>query len=1165
MLYECIQQLEQLGCLTGTLKNAQSLRAQKTFDLNTHFISFIRLLYRDNPELLQQSSWFTVATNPFSLTVNQFGEQLSHVTVLPSIHATQLTEDYKKITNSQQQRQTEELTRIDFFCQQVDHNRYLIDLYRAYLQMTDYITTKLTTDSNKVSIVQVINVLIHEISRTKEALNDCSLFSFLNNARTTKNLFKLWINKLEQQLSDWSKQYLDITQSRMAEFLKSFEQQSPFTTQIIYTSHQDYKHYQQQKGDWLVLYQLISSYIPQAMRHQIRNIEQCIYKIEEQLVQHALIAISDFLISIETNSLPKEFIHTIEQSDAWSHLPQNYQAPWHPVFDLIAQTSTLSSVQQAQRLCQNLTQLLSSKEAKAQLEKSLQHIAESIILPRVTNSQSANYFFSKARLPDTRIELFLSQNEMAAETARVCLLTMLKTPARALNQAFTLLINQHTIVMDQQLIIAYTRRVVQTYRENNHELWIAFKSAVTTYLDNYQGHESYYAPFFYTLDEPSLNTDYAKKRFQWLACKGHWTDILSEPLFKHLTLEQNTCDAILSEAISPVSQRDPWNHALHEVATQFCSNALLEIIYFQCDQDIHLLITDYLNQPKENTLSNITQLLQKIELYYPATATGQEQLNTLLENRVYSQPWCTITLKLFTCLGIDELLQSYNLRWLSTLLNDQDFATHHHYDNPHDGDEISLLMHFGDLDSLTRCIVDFVETTEQQLAEHSNTTINVPGLHWLYHYTDSYTPYEPLAVLKPRLVAIDNCLETAIAQKMSAQTLLQQLNDADTPEATNSIITKLDSQIEFALNYQGAFIQKVYDQLAITLDAIIFHTSRKADEASNPLRSPYLISEQTIQRVIAQINQQSTRPLENALLYETLVTYLFKAAEAGSELSVALIHHWGIPLDATAHHIRRGPQVIHQAAYSGHWQLINYLRNVNTEQCDILFQRSFDDSTALHSAAANNQVFVIEKLLEWVTPDRKMELLCTYNQASTVSTQPHMTALHIAAGRGALESMTLLLQQDDQRKLINSVDSSATTALHHAIQSGGVERSEHATQQRLARVKLLIENQADINHPNRYGQTPLHLAVAKNDVTLIQYLLAHGAKTNLTDEHDRTPLELANLLKKQAIITVLKPVTAPRIIQLDTATKPLPKKEEDIECESNLPDSELSKSMTHEI
>ena len=62
---------------------------------------------------------------------------------------------------------------------------------------------------------------------------------------------------------------------------------------------------------------------------------------------------------------------------------------------------------------------------------------------------------------------------------------------------------------------------------------------------------------------------------------------------------------------------------------------------------------------------------------------------------------------------------------------------------------------------------------------------------------------------------------------------------------------------------------------------------------------------------------------------------------------------------------------------------------------------------------------------------------------------------------------------------------------------------------------------------------------------------------------DRTPLELAHLLKKPAIAAVLKPATPPRIIALDNATKPLPKKEECVQHKMNQPDCEPSTMMTH--
>jgi ankyrin repeat protein len=61
----------------------------------------------------------------------------------------------------------------------------------------------------------------------------------------------------------------------------------------------------------------------------------------------------------------------------------------------------------------------------------------------------------------------------------------------------------------------------------------------------------------------------------------------------------------------------------------------------------------------------------------------------------------------------------------------------------------------------------------------------------------------------------------------------------------------------------------------------------------------------------------------------------------------------------------------------------------------------------------------------------------------------------------------------------------------------------------LAAVRLLLQLGNDPNAANEHGQTALHGAVYRAGNTLIQELLAAGARTDLEDERGRTPLELA--------------------------------------------------------
>ena len=61
------------------------------------------------------------------------------------------------------------------------------------------------------------------------------------------------------------------------------------------------------------------------------------------------------------------------------------------------------------------------------------------------------------------------------------------------------------------------------------------------------------------------------------------------------------------------------------------------------------------------------------------------------------------------------------------------------------------------------------------------------------------------------------------------------------------------------------------------------------------------------------------------------------------------------------------------------------------------------------------------------------------------------------------------------------------------------------------KVKLLIDNGANINCKDRHGWTPIHIATITSDqmVDVMELLIFHGAEVNAKDDQLRTPLHFA--------------------------------------------------------
>lgn len=68
---------------------------------------------------------------------------------------------------------------------------------------------------------------------------------------------------------------------------------------------------------------------------------------------------------------------------------------------------------------------------------------------------------------------------------------------------------------------------------------------------------------------------------------------------------------------------------------------------------------------------------------------------------------------------------------------------------------------------------------------------------------------------------------------------------------------------------------------------------------------------------------------------------------------------------------------------------------------------------------------------------------------------------------------------------------------------------QHVYMSLMHQVRILVDYGASVDIQNGDGQTPLHIAAAEGDETLVKYFYGVRASASITDNQDRTPMHLA--------------------------------------------------------
>lgn len=211
-----------------------------------------------------------------------------------------------------------------------------------------------------------------------------------------------------------------------------------------------------------------------------------------------------------------------------------------------------------------------------------------------------------------------------------------------------------------------------------------------------------------------------------------------------------------------------------------------------------------------------------------------------------------------------------------------------------------------------------------------------------------------------------------------------------------------------------------------------------------------------------------SRPRTNSTLRRKLRRLSRKSIELSEKLDAMFLSN-GQESELSKKH------PLHKAAEEGDVQTLKQL--VTILNTDANFKDPKDGSTALHKAAAANQVGA-------------MEFLISSGAQVQITDYLKSTPLHWACNKGNDDAAVLLISKGAE---INVRDKYGYSPLHLAL------KQSHT---RVAQSLLLFGGSIDFK---RYdGKTPIHLACERGNLEMVEFLIERGAKANLKDEFGET-------------------------------------------------------------
>lgn len=179
---------------------------------------------------------------------------------------------------------------------------------------------------------------------------------------------------------------------------------------------------------------------------------------------------------------------------------------------------------------------------------------------------------------------------------------------------------------------------------------------------------------------------------------------------------------------------------------------------------------------------------------------------------------------------------------------------------------------------------------------------------------------------------------------------------------------------------------------------------------------------------------------------------------------------------------KRRQTALHIAINKGHFNVVKTLLELN---CHPSLQDSEGD-TPLHDAISKEQ-------------DEMLSMLLDYGADITLTNNNGFNALHHCALKGNPSAMKILLSKTNRPWIVEEKKDDGYTALHLACLNNHVEIAD-----------LLVHmGKANMDKQNVNLQTGLHLAVERQHVQIVKLLVREGANLNIPDKDGDTPLHEA--------------------------------------------------------